>query len=42
MLTDECLFAEVLDGIATTVVLRDHAEARRATVGGFELGVMGE
>ena len=38
----ECLFAEVLDGIAATVVLRDHAQARGTAVGGFELVGMGE
>ena len=36
------LFAEVLDGIAATVVLRDHAQARGTAVGGFELVGMGE
>lgn len=39
---DKGLLAEVLHRVAAAVVLRDHAEAGGAAVGGVELGVMGE
>ena len=39
---DQDIRGLVLDGIAATVVLRDHAQARGTAVGGFELVGMGE
>lgn len=39
---DKGLLAEVLHRVAAAVVLRDHAEAGGAAVGGIELGVVRE